>query len=83
MLETYENIEEYFLAVKQAFEKIQALILSSQITYESRTVTEGTIQGKVILIDKSELHMREYLSIDNKKLQRLTYRYHWQDEEKK
>jgi len=82
MLKTYGSIEEYFLEVKQALAKVQAFVLSSQITYDSRTITEGTITGKIVLIDKSELHIREYISIDNKKLQRLTYRFHWQDEEK-
>ena len=37
---------------------------------------------EVVLIDKSELHIREYLSIENKRLQRLTYRFHWQSQER-
>jgi hypothetical protein len=82
MQKAYETIEDYFLAVKKALADIQAIILSSQITFEGRTQTEGTIFGKLVFIDKSELSLREFIHIQNKQLQLLTYRYHWQNENK-
>ena len=82
MQKAYETIEDYFLTVKKAFADIQAFLLSSEVTFEGRTQTEGTIFGKLVLIDKSELFLREFIHIQNKQLQLLTYRYHWQDENK-
>jgi hypothetical protein len=80
MQKAYETIEDYFLAVKKGLTDIQAVILSSQITFEGRTQTEGTIYGKLVFIDKNELFLREFIHIENKQLQLFTYRFHWQDE---
>ena len=71
MQKAYETIEDYFHAVKKALTDIQAVVLSSQITFEGRTQTEGTIYGKLVFIDKSELFLREFIHIENKQLQLL------------
>ena len=72
MQKAYEAIEDYFLVVKKALTDIKAI----KITFEGRTQTEGTIFGKLFFIDKSELFLREFIHIENKQLQLLTYRYH-------
>ncbi len=79
MSKSYSLIDEYFQDVRQGISLYQSLIVSSQITYETRTTEEGTIYGLLRFIDQSELHIREYVFLDQGKVIRSTYRYHWQD----
>ncbi len=82
MPKTYDHIEDYFNLIRNILSEFDYLIVSSEIKYETRTAEEGTISGFLCLINKSELHICEYITIEDNCLVRSTYRFHWQDNKK-
>lgn len=82
MPKSYGNVNAYFSEIKNGLTQIHAIIASSRLTYEERTPTEGIVFVVLYFIDSSELHIREYIIIDQGILNIVTYRLHWQDIQK-
>lgn len=65
------RIEDYFLLLQKVVESFPVVHLTN-ITYEKRGTHEGVIRGQLQFIDKSILHLREYVDVETKE-DRLMY----------
>jgi len=75
------RIEAYFERAKNLVDNCPFVQLSN-LTYEKRSTYEGFVQGDVMFVDNSVLHLREYVDVETT-VERLMYVYHYTDSEQK
>jgi len=74
------SLHNYLELFRQAIEKIESYgyTESVEVKEELRSNKQAVIKAKIVLIDRSVLHIREY--IDAKyTVQKVSYAYHYQD----
>jgi len=74
-------IDEYFKEIENTINSFP-LILFSTRKFEKVDVDEGFLKIKLVLLNQSQLHIFEYIKINNKPIIE-NYRYHWQDKNSK
>ena len=68
---------------REYFQKLQEAVLStphvihSNLAFDQISENEGYIKGKLVLTDRLELHVAEYV-VTEPEIDRLKYRYHVQ-----
>lgn len=71
------RIEGYFLQIQKIVESC-SLIQLSNVTYDKRGTHEGFVQGKLQFMDRSTLHLREFVDVEIT-IDRLMYVYQYMD----
>ncbi|MDM8531621.1 hypothetical protein QUF63_10655 [Anaerolineales bacterium HSG25] len=57
------RIEAYFEQIRQLIEN-NLIITASNVTYDKRATHEGFIRGELYFVDGSELHIREFVDVE-------------------
>ncbi|MEW5941569.1 MAG: DUF6516 family protein [Chloroflexota bacterium] len=73
------RIEEYFLQIRKEIEANPVVRLVT-ITEEKRGTYEGFLEGELTFLDKTTLHFREYVDVEDRS-DRLMYSYHYTAED--
>lgn len=71
------RIEDYFQQVQETL-RACLLIQFSNITYDKRGTHEGLVRGEVYFVDRSILHLREFIDVETAP-ERLLYVYQYLD----
>jgi Family of unknown function (DUF6516) len=72
------------LRIETYFQQLQALIESCSvvatvsITFDKRAPALGFVRGDLVMVDDSQLHVREYVDVEHE-IERHTYAYQYMD----
>lgn len=57
-----------------------AFVLDVSVNFEMRPSDQAFLEGAITFVDSSELHFAEFLDASSQAVEKLMYRYHYQDE---
>ncbi len=75
------KINAYFLRVQDTIDQYSVgnVVLSANMNFERRSGDQAYLSGSVAFIDGSILHFSEYLDQVGETVEKIMYRYHYQD----
>ncbi|AEM38206.1 hypothetical protein Pyrfu_0334 [Pyrolobus fumarii 1A] len=72
-------LAEYTRGVIEKLWRLSKLITYSSITMEVRSPTRLVLRGLIRFVDGSRLHFLEYLVSRGERVERIAYRFHYED----
>lgn len=74
-------IQNYFARLKASLDRYAttSFVLETKVNFETRPGDQGYLTGSVEFIDSSKLYFSEFLDTVGESVDKIMYRYHYQD----
>ena len=78
------DLQTYLDEIKTTVDRYSrlAITINASVNFEVRPGDQSYIQGQIHFIDGSVLHFKEFVDVTMEVIEKLTYSYHYQDEDR-
>jgi len=75
------NIQSYFSQIKRLLDRYAAtdLVIDLSVQFDERPGDQGFLSGSVVFKNLSAFFFREFLDVENERIDKIMYSYHYQN----